>query len=410
MNTKTKLFIVTAATLLGAGIFTSGEMVYAQTVVINCNSATISGYIGLNGNTSASVWFEWGLTQSLGNSTSHQSFSSDSNFSQLISGLAQNTTYYYRAVASEGSEITTGDIKSFKTFTCPTKNPTVSLTADDSSLSFNGSTILRWSSTNATTCSGSGSNNGWTGSRSLSGSFNTGALTSTRTYNITCSNSSGSASDSVTVNVQPQVISTNTPKPILTSLVLITSSVDRSQPIVPTIDNTRPHPGDEINYTLSYQNIGTGAVTNLTLRIVLPLEVSYMFSNPNNPSISSNTLVFNLGTLRANGQGTVTARVRVRDNALAATNLDFPATLSYVDPSGQSQSVNSNVSAQIWIEPVNMNVEVPLGANIISSGSFLSLNLFGWLLLFIILILTVILLAKYFFQPVREVSTTNIQR
>ena len=101
-----------------------------------------------------------------------------------------------------GSNTTPCARANFTLAATPDSNPTVSLTADDSSLSFNGSTILRWSSTNATTCSGSGSNNGWTGSRSLSGSFNTGALTSTRTYNITCSNSSGSASDSVTVNVR----------------------------------------------------------------------------------------------------------------------------------------------------------------------------------------------------------------
>src|SRR3989338_9062748 len=83
--------------------------------------------------------------------------------------------------------------------------------------------------------------------------------------------------------------------------------------------------GDEINYTVSYQNIGTGAITNLSLRIILPIEVDYLFSNPNNPTVFGNTLIFNLGTLRANGQGTVTARVRVQNNIPAGVNLNFPA-------------------------------------------------------------------------------------
>jgi uncharacterized repeat protein (TIGR01451 family) len=192
--------------------------------------------------------------------------------------------------------------------------------------------------------------------------------------------------------------------------VLITSSVDRNQPIVPTLDNTRPRPGDEINYTVTYQNIGTGAITNLNLRINLPLEVDYISSNPSNPTISGNTLIFNLGTLRANGQGTVTVRTRVRDNIPAGTNLNFPATLSYVDPSGIPQSVSANVTAQVWSEPVNTNVSTNgntfLGASVFGAG-FFPTNLFGWLLLLILVILLV-LLARYILggNPFKKKTTT----
>ena len=103
----------------------------------------------------------------------------------------------------------------------------------------------------------------------------------------------------------------------------------------------------------------------------LPLEVDYIFSNPSNPTISGNTLYFNLGTLRANGKGVVTVRVRVRDNIKAGTALNFPATLSYVDPSGQPQSVIANVSAQVWSDGTNTNF---LGANVFGAG-FLPTNL-----------------------------------
>ena len=203
----------------------------------------------------------------------------------------------------------------------------------------------------------------------------------------------------MTVTVRGQV--TPTPKPTPTSLVLITSSVDRNQPIVPTLDNTRPQPGDEINYTVSYQNIGTGAITSLNLQINLPQEVSYMFSNGGSPNVFGNSLVFNLGTLKANGQGAVTVRVRVLNNALAGTNLNFPATLSYVDPSGSSQSVNANVSAQVWNEPKpttpsSIDEINNLGANVFGAG-FLPTNLFGWLLL-VILALLLILIVKYLFM------------
>jgi uncharacterized repeat protein (TIGR01451 family) len=206
------------------------------------------------------------------------------------------------------------------------------------------------------------------------------------------------------------VLGVSTARPAPTSLVIITSSVDRNQPIIPTLDNTRPHPGDEINYTVTYQNIGTGAATNLVLRLDLPYEVDYMFSNPNNPTRSGNTLLFNLGTLRANGQGTVTVRVRVRNDTPGGTILNFPATLSYVDPSGFPQSVSANVSAQVWSEPAPVvSIEsdgktVLLGANIFGAG-FLPTNLFGWLLL-LILILILVLLAKYLFGSMQPVYAT----
>ena len=285
--------------------------------------------------------------------------------------------------------------------------PTVVLYADQASVPFNGSATVRWLTTNATSCFASGGSQGWAGSKSIGpGAFYTGSLTGSTTYYISCSNNAGSASDTVTINVRGIVVNNPTP----TSLVLISSSVDRNQPILPTVDNTRPHPGDEINYTVNYQNIGTGAITGLTLQMNLPYEVDYMFSNPINPTKTGNTLVFNLGTLRANGQGTATVRVRVRENIPAGTNLNFPATLSYVDPSGQRQSVNANVSAQVWSDPAKENVTpavvVPLGANVFGAG-FLPANLFGWLIL-LVLVLALALLAKYLFgSPFSKQTTTT---
>ena len=193
------------------------------------------------------------------------------------------------------------------------------------------------------------------------------------------------------------------------SLVIINSSIDRNQAIIPTLSNTNPRVGDEINYTVTYQNIGTGSITNLSLQINLPLEVEYMFSNPSNPSVFGNTLIFSLGTLRANAQGTVTVRVRVRNNIPPGTNLNFPATLSYTNPSGQAQSVTANVSAQVWSEPAVVvplttvtTVAKPLEASAFLSGTFLPANLFGWLLL-LVLLLVLVLLAKYIFEQPRRV-------
>lgn len=286
--------------------------------------------------------------------------------------------------------------------------PTVVVYSDQVSVPFNGSATIRWITTNASYCNASGGSVGWAGARSIGpGSFFTGSLTSSKTFTLTCSNSFGSATDSETINVRNPIVATTTAiKSAKTSLVLISSSINRNQPIVPTIDNTRPRPGDEINYTVSYQNIGTGSITNLSLRIDLPLEIDYISSSPNNPTIYGNTLVFNLGTLKANGEGVITIKTRVRENVSEGTNLNFPATLSYIDPSGQPQSVNANVSAQVFRETEDGVIVLPLGANVFGAG-FLPTNLFGWLFLLAI-ILVLIYLAKHLFGQSFDRKTTVV--
>jgi uncharacterized repeat protein (TIGR01451 family) len=181
-----------------------------------------------------------------------------------------------------------------------------------------------------------------------------------------------------------------------TALILVNSSVDRNQPIIPTLDNSRPRPGDEINYTVIYQNVGTASVTNAVLQMNLPFEVDYMFSNPSNPTTSGNTLVFNLGTIRPNTQGVVTVRVRVKDDIRSGTNLNFPATLTYVDPSGAPQSASVNVTAQVWDEESQLFID--LGANVFGAGFFPD-NIFGWLLLILFILVLMLLVRHLLNQP-----------
>jgi hypothetical protein len=80
----------------------------------------------------------------------------------------------------------------------PPTAPTLSLTANPTSVATNASATLTWTSTNATSCTASG---GWTGSKATSGSQSTGALTSTATFTLQCTGAGGSISKSATVTV-----------------------------------------------------------------------------------------------------------------------------------------------------------------------------------------------------------------
>jgi len=89
--------------------------------------------------------------------------------------------------------------------------PTVDIKANGSdgpiSIYYNTAATLTWTSTNATSCTAS---NGWSGAKALNNASpgeSTGNLTTSKTYTLTCTNSEGSASDSVTVNIAMPTLS-----------------------------------------------------------------------------------------------------------------------------------------------------------------------------------------------------------
>ncbi|MDP2967232.1 MAG: hypothetical protein Q8N87_02375, partial [bacterium] len=113
---------------------------------------------------------------------------------------------YTAKVRVETGGLNIEDTVSINSYSCDTYTPTVNIKANGSdgpvTVPYNTSANLTWTSENADSCYAS---NAWSGTKSISGSQSTGNLTSSRTYTITCSGSGGSASDSVTVNVDSQV-------------------------------------------------------------------------------------------------------------------------------------------------------------------------------------------------------------
>jgi hypothetical protein len=92
--------------------------------------------------------------------------------------------------------------------------PTVTLTASPTSITAGRSSILTWSSTNATACSGSG---GWSGTLATKGARSV-APSANATYTLTCTRAGGSNTASATVTVTtastPTVTLTATPTSI----------------------------------------------------------------------------------------------------------------------------------------------------------------------------------------------------
>jgi PKD repeat protein len=87
-----------------------------------------------------------------------------------------------------------------------TPAPTVTLTADPTTVISGGSSTLTWTTTNATACTATGGGGTWYNGSLPGGSASTGALTATTTYSLTCTGPGGTsepASTTVTVPAPP---------------------------------------------------------------------------------------------------------------------------------------------------------------------------------------------------------------
>lgn len=126
MNTKIKLFGVISIAI--ATLFVGANFAVAQTAMVaSCSSATLNATLSDTGGASTSVWFEWGTNYSnvdsgSGTKTSSQVFNSPQSFNQIVYGLNQSTTYYYRAVFSNTYGTSHGGTLSFTTPSCATQN------------------------------------------------------------------------------------------------------------------------------------------------------------------------------------------------------------------------------------------------------------------------------------------------
>ncbi len=108
----------------------------------------------------------------------------------------------YQLYATLEATSTPSGSSSFGSFFFPSSSaPTITFSANPTSVSANGHTLLTWSTANATSCTGSGSGSvgSWPGSKTLSGSLDPGAIQTTTTFTLNCNGSGGSTSQSVVV-------------------------------------------------------------------------------------------------------------------------------------------------------------------------------------------------------------------
>ena len=116
------------------------------------------------------------------------------NGSQSVGPLTQNSTFTLTCTGPGGSAN-----RSVSVTVDPAALPTVTLTANPTTVNSGGSSVLTWTSSNATSCTAGGA---WSGAKALSGSQSVGPLTQDSTFTLTCTGIGGSTNVPVTVTVQ----------------------------------------------------------------------------------------------------------------------------------------------------------------------------------------------------------------
>ncbi len=115
--------------------------------------------------------------------------------------------------------------------------------------------------------------------------------------------------------------------------------------VTKSVDNASPEANQTIVYTITVANAGPDAATNVTVSDVLPAGVSFVSAGASQGSYSSDTGLWTVGSLAAEGQGssaTLTITVQVTAEARETVTNTASASSSNEDGNGSNNSQSSS--------------------------------------------------------------------
>jgi len=401
---------------------------------VSQTSVTLNGSVNPNG-FDTTYWFEYGYSQSLGQTVGVQSLGSGNGtqyVSRYISGLAANSNYYYRIAAQNAGGTVYGNILSFTTVSdysscaynnCQSSAPTVQ-TRNTSyifpnsalvmgSVNPNGSVTNSWFEWGSSTSLGNSSIQQPVGSgnSSLETSYGFSGLQPSTTYyyRTAAQNAYGVERGTIlsfntlqsTTYVPPV---TYTPPPVYTPpVVYYPQQPQYVQPVVinqassasavtisMTLNTSEMGAGEEVSLVISYRNDTRRALQDMVLHVALPAEVEYRSANIVTSFQTLDRIDFVIGTVQPSSQGAIAIRAHVKDSVSPASALMFNGWLEYRDGSDNPQSVHSFITA-----PVHAIANTSTTARASAAGltaSVLDSVSWGWLLALLLFLLLITML------------------
>ncbi len=233
-------------------------------------------------------------------------------------------------------------------------NPPVisSFTAASTSIPYNTTTTLSWSSTNSTACTASG---GWSGAQATSGTYVTPPLTAATTYTLTCTGTGGtSAPSSVTVTpAAPTLTTTLSGSPVSGNAPLnVTLTATTGGTAIGTLNYTfYCHNPDTSTTVIAGYNGKFDGVSNTTQSYTC----SYASAGTYTPKV-----IVERGSLAATATGlggtggTITVSAAPPPNPPPVATLSTPTTNQTIAPSvpvsfsGTATDSNGTVAGYEW--------------------------------------------------------------
>ncbi|MHB8651893.1 MAG: hypothetical protein ACYC8S_02045 [Minisyncoccota bacterium] len=414
---------------------TNSNLPSVTTLSVNSTNDTfaiLQGYVNPNNTSDTTRWFEWGYTTSLGFSTGKLAQgSSAGNFTDTISNLTANTTYYYRAVAQNSYGTVYGSVLSFTTtggttyyppvVTAPTAVTTLATEVTSTSAKMNGIALINgnvsttgWFEWGTTQNFGSQTSTATLGSASsitYSGYLTGLSSNTTYYYRAVAQNAYGTsrgATLSFTTSAgsvyQPPVVIQQPPQVITNTIVVgrgVISPIELS--IVGGGDSVLS--GQMVTYTIHYQNKGKVKLTNAALRVMLPAEMQFISGSRGNFTTKDNVLTVIIGDLNPGDSGDVTIQAQILPTTPIGKQLVTTVTLVYTDT-----STNTQGDAIAYAVHTVGSSQVGLAASTLGFEGFFPGSLLGWFILLALIILIVFLIVSIQHARVRiDDSRTRIQ-
>ncbi|TSC59631.1 MAG: hypothetical protein LiPW15_651 [Parcubacteria group bacterium LiPW_15] len=378
------------------------------------NYATFNAQVSSNGNNNDSIvgWFEYGINSNSLTYTTNNSFipsyTTNYNFSNGVTNLTSNTSYYVRAVAKNSYGTSYGQTYQFSTTGNGggTNLPAV-LTKPATYVGRNSALL------NGSANPNSGVGSAWfeygpsaslglktniqaigSGNSYVDAAFALTSLLQNTTYyfRIVAQTPAGTSYGSIARFTTSGTVVPPVDPPIEPPIVIGSSCLKLAPAVYPSGVNA----GDEAVYTLTYKNDCGYDLSNASLQIVLPLEVSFVASNNSFASKNSNTLSYNFGLVQAGYQGIVEIRNKIGDNVEKGDSLVYGSTMNWTDKKGKFQTTSAYVTALVG------------GGAVAGLASLLSIfGGWGWLWL---LLLLLIIFAIYWLFFKKEEKKTAVQK
>jgi uncharacterized repeat protein (TIGR01451 family) len=137
---------------------------------------------------------------------------------------------------------------------------------------------------------------------------------------------------------------------------------------------TEANPGDEITYTISYENTGTGDAHDVVIVDTIPDYTTLVSATLTPDSNEDGVLTWNLGTVSGETSGSISITVKVDVDTPDTTVLNNTVTLDYEDPNDNSYPQESDYVVVTVKAPI-ISIEKEVDAEEADPGAILTYTL-----------------------------------